>query len=104
MRGSITVKDLVLAAVEEIFIQREVAFAQIDESTKLYGVDGTLDSLSLVTLIVDIEQKIAEEYGLSITIADDRAMSQKNSPFTTVKSLNDYVSMLIEDTPKHDRS
>jgi acyl carrier protein len=61
------------------------------EETRIYGLKGSLDSLSLVTLIADIEGKIAEELGENITIADERAMSMKMSPFRTVKSISNYI-------------
>jgi acyl carrier protein len=65
--------------------------------TALFGESGRLDSLGLVNLIVLIEQEIEEEYGLSITIADERAMSQKRSPFRTIRSLAEYLSLLLKE-------
>lgn len=72
---------------------------RLEESldTALFGQSGKLDSLGLVNLIVLIEQEIEEEYGLSITIADERAMSQKRSPFRTIRSLADYLSLLLKE-------
>ena len=64
---------------------------------KLYGVNGKLDSLGLVNLLVTIEQLIEDYYDITITIADEQAMSQKNSPFNTIKSLKNYVIKLVED-------
>ena len=65
--------------------------------TLLFGDAGKLDSLGLVSLIVQIEQEIEDEFGVSITIADERAMSQEKSPFKTVQRLSDYISMLLEE-------
>ncbi len=65
--------------------------------TVLFGRSGVLDSLGLVNLIVAAEEKIEEEFGSTITIADERAMSQKNSPFRTIGTLVDYVSSLLEE-------
>jgi acyl carrier protein len=50
------------------------------ETTVLFGKFGQLDSLGLVNLIVAIEEKLEEECNVSITLADERAMSQRNSP------------------------
>tara|TARA_B100001146_G_C15963028_1_gene340659 strand:- start:151 stop:459 length:309 start_codon:yes stop_codon:yes gene_type:complete len=66
-------------------------------STILSGSDDKLDSLGLVNLIVAIEQNIEDEFEVSITIADERAMSQKHSPFKTVGSLADYIEMLLNE-------
>ena len=65
--------------------------------TDLFGRSGKLDSMGLVTLIVTTEQKIEEELGVSITIADERAMSQKNSPFKTIGTLAEYTLLLLEE-------
>ena len=61
----------------------------------LFGSGGNLDSLGLVSLLVIIEQNIEEEFDTNITIADERAMSQKNSPFRTVSALIDYIELLL---------
>jgi acetyltransferase-like isoleucine patch superfamily enzyme/acyl carrier protein len=60
------------------------------------GKGGGLDSLGLLNLIVTAEQKIEEEFGCSINIADDGAMSQKNSPFKNLGTLARYVSSIVE--------
>lgn len=65
--------------------------------TILFGKGGQLDSLGLVGFIVEVEQKIEEEFGLSITLADERAMSQQHSPFMTLQTLSDYVALLIKE-------
>ena len=61
-------------------------------NTALFGNKGALDSLGLVTLLVNIEQKIESHYNTSITIADEKAMSLSNSPFKTIGSLIDYIN------------
>jgi len=63
----------------------------------LLGDSGTLDSLTLVNLIVAAEQKIEEELGVTISLADERAMSQESSPFNTLGNLVDYISLLLSE-------
>ena len=69
----------------------------INENFVIYGDNSQLDSLSLVSLIVAVEQNIEDEFGISITLADERAMSQENSPFRSVKSLADYVETILKE-------
>ena len=64
--------------------------------TVLYGENGQLDSINLVHLIVAVEEKIESEFGVAVTLADERAMSLRNSPFATVASLSAYVSVLLD--------
>ncbi len=72
---------------------KQLADPYID--TALFGQKAVIDSIGLVTIIVGTEQKIEEELRESITLADERAMSQKNSPFLTIGTLADYITNLI---------
>lgn len=66
-----------------------------DMKTKLFGGSGELDSLALVRFLVDIESRISDKLDLNITLSDERAMSQKRSPFRSVDSLHNYILMLV---------
>ena len=63
--------------------------------TLLFGKSGVLDSNGLVILIVTIEEKIEDEFGVSLTIADEKALSQEKSPFISVETLADYLALLL---------
>lgn len=66
-----------------------------NEQTQIYGKEGYLDSLALVSLISDLESMLSDELNIDVTLADEKAMSQKNSPFKNVESLSNYISELI---------
>jgi len=63
--------------------------------TVLFWKDGILDSLELVKLISDLEENIYRKFGKQITLADEKTMSQRISPFRTVKSLVNYIDKLL---------
>jgi hypothetical protein len=42
-----------------------------------------------------VEQAIQDQYGIAVTLADEKALSQKNSPFKTIGTLADYAGNLI---------
>jgi len=65
--------------------------------THLYGRKGHLDSLALVNLLADVEQRVADDLGKAIVLADERAMSQKRSPFATAGTLADYIELLLSE-------
>ena len=67
------------------------------KETVLFGSNGKLDSLGLVNLSIITEQIIEDNFAISITIADERAISQKHSPFRTVGSLADYIEILLKE-------
>jgi acyl carrier protein len=93
------VQKIVLSAVEELNLQMgENLRLELNDDTQLFGRGSKLDSLGLVNLIVLVEEKVSDHFGRSITLADERAMSQKSSPFRTVKSLSEYIlTLLLED-------
>jgi len=66
-------------------------------ATALLGKSAVLDSLGLVNLIVAVEEEIEEQFGVNITLADERAISQKKSPFKTIGTLVEYITMLLKD-------
>jgi len=64
-------------------------------TTKLFSKN--LDSMGVVLLVAELEDEIAEEYDLDIAIADERAMSQKTSPFKSIVTLIKYLELLIDE-------
>lgn len=68
---------------------------QKTEGEILYGSGSRLDSLGMVNLIVAVEQRIQVELGQNIDLTDEKALSQNNSPFLTVKTLSDYIASLL---------
>jgi len=64
-------------------------------ATVLFGTEATIDSMGLVSFIVAVEEQLSEELGLSMTLADDKAMSMERSPFKTLATLIQYVQNRI---------
>jgi acyl carrier protein len=69
----------------------------ITSESQLYGKNGLLDSLGLVRVIAELEEEIYNTTERSITLADEKAMSQKSSPFRSVAALSDYIEMLLQE-------
>jgi acyl carrier protein len=91
-------RNLVLSCLEEVLSEHEhPSNLVLGPETRLIGQKAVLDSLGLVTLIVDIEDRLQSDYGMSVTLADDRAMSRATSPFLTVESLAGYISSTVAD-------
>ena len=94
-----SVTEIVFAAIDALNQQAtDEAVLEKSSGTVLFGRGSKLDSLGLVGLIVEVEQGIAEEFDAEITLADEKAMSQKSSPFRTVDTLVDYIIRRLEQT------
>lgn len=92
------VVDLIITSAQDVQMMNsgaETDAAQLTEETRLIGQGAILDSLGLVSLIVEVEQRLADELDLTLILADERAMSQKRSPFRSVGSLADYICELV---------
>jgi len=90
-------KDIITMIINELSSIIDLENDEINFDTTIYGNDSRLDSLGLVNLLVTIEQNIEDEFDASLTLADERAMSQKHSPFRTIGSLADYIDMLLKE-------
>ncbi|MCD6068739.1 MAG: acyl carrier protein [Bacteroidetes bacterium] len=89
--------ELIYSSIDELNAQNE-ADSQLTktEDTVIFGKDSNIDSLGLVNLIVSLEQAVNDEFNTEISLADERAMSQENSPFSTVSTLADYIEELLK--------
>jgi acyl carrier protein len=90
--------ELILKAADsqKASLPRPIETQKGAEAT-LYGPDGALDSLALVRLIVEIEMAVEDKFGTPVTLANERAMSQKRSPFLTVGTLATYIEELLNE-------
>jgi acyl carrier protein len=86
------VLDVVLQAMRLANLAREDS-AQLDVSpdAPIFGPDSALDSLGLVALLLDIEDGL-RGIGCDVVLSDERAMSQKRSPFRSVPALVGYIA------------
>lgn len=92
-------RDLILRAIYRAVDAENIGLGpelQLEKSpdTTLYGPGGKLDSLRLVTLIAAVEREVEDETGASFVLADERAMSQRRSPFLSIGALADYIVQL----------
>ena len=69
----------------------------ISPDSVLFGENPQIDSLSLVSLVIDLESTLSIDFNLDISLTDDRAMTREISPFLTVKTLRDYILELINE-------
>ena len=90
-----TVYETIHSSVEEYNQMNDIKIDFKGPQTVLMGEGGSLDSLGLVSFLILIEQKVQDVFSVDITIADDRAMSQKNSPFKTIETLAEYVQKIM---------
>ena len=89
-------QEILKTAIDE-YNEINVNKIYFNENAELYGANGVLDSLGLVSLIVIVEEIIENKLSLSITLANDKAFSQSKSPFSTINSFINYVDEIINE-------
>jgi acyl carrier protein len=67
---------------------------EVSPSATLFGPPSRLDSLGLVTLLIDIEDAFAS-VGHPIVLSDERALSERRSPYRSVPVLAEYIERLL---------
>ena len=70
---------IVLSALRDAVDQNGGDASGVTEETTIVGPDAVIDSIGVVSFIVDIEQRLEIDHQISVTLANDRAMSQRNS-------------------------
>jgi acyl carrier protein len=91
------VSKAVFSAVDEINKQLPAGVSvQKSLDAPLYGAGGKLESLDFVTLIMEVEEKINAEFGTDITMADENLLSKEKSPFSTLRTLIEYLEELLK--------
>jgi acyl carrier protein len=72
--------------------------AEINRETPMFGATGPIDSMGIVMLVTDVEEAVQVKTGKMISLADDRAMSQRSSPYRTIGALTDYIMAQLQET------
>ncbi len=86
-------EKLVMQTAREIAVEQGLAAeGDLTREARLFGEGGLLDSLALVSLVVAVEQAVADKFGKSVSLADEKALSQRSSPYRTVATLAAYAA------------
>lgn len=89
--------DIVYAAVD-VVNEQIVDGPKIPKSpdTILLGDDGVIDSLTLVNLVVAIEDHLASKQGVSVTLVDEETFSSEDQPLRSIQSLAQLVERKMQ--------
>ena len=95
--NKIEVENLIMSILKEFIEENDIELTgELKKETRLIGSSGFLDSMDLVSLIVEIEEGISDKFSLDIELANDSAMSSRTSPFVNASILSDYIVKIAE--------
>lgn len=96
------VRNIVYRAIEsQELLLGETIDRSLGDEAPLFGNDGPLDSMALVSLITHIEELVDTEMQMSIILVSEKAMSARRSPFATVGSLVGFIKETLPEV-QHD--
>jgi hypothetical protein len=84
-----TIQLTVLHVIRE-YLETIGSPATVNEHTPLIGSQSVLNSIGLVTVIVDIEAQLADK-GIEVLILSEKAMSLSASPFRSIGALTNFI-------------
>jgi len=94
-----SIESLVTSKFKEFVEENEIEIdpSKIDQNARLIGSSSALDSIELVTFIVEVEQMLEESIGLELQLASEKAMSRRTSPFISLATLSKYIMTLLNE-------
>jgi acyl carrier protein len=99
------IRDILFEAVKEANVELPPdSRLPLSIDTVLFGVDGRLDSIGLVSFVLSVEERLHDAFPYPLSLSDERAMSQRNSPFRSLRTLQTYVVALLEEHMRPDSS
>jgi acyl carrier protein len=87
-------QDAVYTALDEINLQRPRGERLAKGPETKLATQGGVDSLELITLFVTIEQRVAEKYGVNLSLAE--LMTDRPESLTTVAKLVVEVERVLD--------
>ena len=89
-----TLKSILHHCIAELADQTGQTYA-IGDDTLLLGPESAINSLGLVMIVTAFEAAVNDEFGTTIVLANEQAMSRRRSPFRTITALSEYALELL---------
>ncbi|MGG7074230.1 hypothetical protein U5B43_08265 [Campylobacter sp. 9BO] len=84
--------------IKEVVLNLQDNVSVLDSKTHFFGrSDAVFDSVGLVSFLIELEEKIYDEFKKNITLSDEKAMSQTVSPFINIKTLSKYIKKCLDE-------
>ena len=88
------IREIILESLEEVNKElKSIEFFDIKNETLIFD---NMDSMAVLELIIEIENKLQLQYGKFIQIADDTIMDEMETPFKTLSSLIEFVEIKVK--------
>ena len=85
--------ELIFAAIKEVNMQQPPEYQlKLNEDEFLISDKSCIDSLGLITLLINIEEKISNKFKINLNLLDEKLISEESTPFETLSSLASWLN------------
>jgi D-alanine--poly(phosphoribitol) ligase subunit 2 len=85
--------ELIFAAISEVNIQQPPEYQlKLNKDEFLISDKSCIDSLGLITLLINIEEKVSNKFKKNLNLLDEKFISEENTPFKTLGSLASWLN------------
>ena len=89
--------DIIFSSIREVNEQQpNENRLKLDKKEFLVSDKSNIDSLGLITLLVNIEDKINKSYNLKLNLLEEKFISDKETPFETIDELAEWLYINVE--------
>jgi hypothetical protein len=90
-------KEIVLEAARQVNETiKEGPRISEDMEAPLLDADGGIDSLTLVNLVVAVEQIVFDRTGQSVVVANEAIFSSDENPFRTLDAFSEHLDEVLK--------
>ena len=89
--------ELIFAAITEVNIQQPPEYQlKLNKDEFLISDKSCIDSLGLITLLINIEEKVSNKFKKNLNLLDEKYISEENTPFKTLGSLASWLNNNVQ--------
>ena len=87
------IEKIITTSIDEINKELNITLKKSDD-TEIYGDNSPLDSLGVLTFVMELEKNIEELLNIQIALVSDDFLSG-NSPLKNIKTLKDHLLKIL---------
>jgi acyl carrier protein len=94
--------DVIYSAIDSINEQLPAGRRLVKSpETLLLGTGGSIDSVGFINLIVLLEEKCQDNFGIEVSLTGEAIAMDDNYPFRNIGTLVDHICRLVGEQPQN---
>ena len=89
-----SIEKIIFDTIDQINDDLGVNIIKASDSD-LVGGESPLDSLGVITLLMELENNIEDSFGIELTLVNDDVLSNEKNPLSNVNTLKIHLEKII---------